>query len=272
MVALFAAPTLGQATTAASDTSAAASGVDLAHPWECTFTAACTASQGRRLLSGGAESCVGRPPQCQSPTGGHIAMAIIFPMAAAIVCSIITMLCLSCHNRSWRRGALTAEIEALKQQKEVPGANVAALNQLVAQVESALVDLPAIERAANRKAQAEHNRSRHKFDDPLSRWLNGDWGVQSATAEEVALLSRHPPNVYQRVMTPSGALLGDPKSGRMCGVGFGIIWGVAAITALVACLVIHARAPHFTCQLVTSAIGSNATSSGLYVPCAKVSN
>lgn len=266
-LALFAAPTLGQATTAATDTSAAASGVDLAHPWECTFTAACTATQGRRLLSGD-NSCP--PPSCQSPTTGHFAMAIIFPMAAAIVCSMITMVCLSCHNRSWRRGALTAEIEALKQQKEVPGANVAALNQLVAQVEFALVDLPAIERAANRKAQAEHNRSKHKFDDPLSRWWNGDYGVQSATAEEVALLSRHPPNVYLHVMTPSGALLGDPKSGHMCGVGFGIIWGVAAITALFACLVIHARAPHFTCQLVTSAIGSNATSSGLYVPCAKV--
>ena len=86
----------------------------------------------------------------------------------------------------------------------------------------------------------------------------------------MALINRHPEKIYQLVITPEGLLKTDPQSTRMCGISMGAIWGVAALTALVAGLVIHSRAPHFTCQLVTSAIGSNATASGLYVPCTKV--
>ena len=84
------------------------------------------------------------------------------------------------------------------------------------------------------------------------------------------MINRHPERIYQLVVTPDGHLKTDPQSTRMCGISMGVIWGIATITALVAGLVIHSRAPHFTCQLVTSAIGSNATASGLYVPCTKV--
>ena len=167
-LATFATSVTGQATpAAAADTTTAAQGTHLARPYECTFSAGCAASN----TCAGGKGPTG--PTCNSPTGGKIAVAIIVPIAIAVVCSVITACCMNVHNSSWRRGALASQIEAVKKQKQMPGANVGALNAEVAALESAvrpllrwtvrslpLSDLPARTRFPAARGFSRHRASR----------------------------------------------------------------------------------------------------------------
>jgi hypothetical protein len=51
---------------------------------------------------------------------------------------LILIVLVKADNAWWRRRVLASEIEAAKKQKEMPGANVDALNQQVAALEAAV--------------------------------------------------------------------------------------------------------------------------------------
>jgi hypothetical protein len=121
-----------------------------------------------------------------------------------------------------------------------------------------LVDLPAIERAAARRV----------FHPDKSIAITKPSAV-AATDEERALINRHPENIYRLVLDPDGKPREDPR--QLLLVGLGIIWGIAGITALVVSLAVRSSgAQNYSCQLVSSAVGTNATRGGLHVPCTMV--
>ena len=119
---------------AATDTTAAAPGTHLARPWQCIYVPAgthCTTTKGGR-------ECQESGPSCSSPTELKRRQSYGIPLLCAFFLSLILIVLVKADNAWWRRRVLASEIEAAKKQKEMPGANVDALNQQVAALEAAV--------------------------------------------------------------------------------------------------------------------------------------
>jgi len=136
-LALSAALVEGQTTpVATTDTTAAAPGTHLARPWQCNYVPAgthCT-SQGKA-----GRECHESGPSCSSPTELKRRQSYGIPLLCAFFLSLILIFLVKADNGAWwRRRVLASEIEAAKKQKEMPGANIDALNQQVAALEAAV--------------------------------------------------------------------------------------------------------------------------------------